>query len=395
MGFAVPVAEWFLGDLGDRFEELALAPDAALRDLVDQDEVRRMFNDHRSRTAWVGANLWALMMLEMWGRTLARRPRANSRVRVLVTGGAGFIGHHLVGGLLARGDDVSVIDDYRRDLRSAWIPSGTGSVLIEGDIRDAAALDAAIEGGAVVLHEAALPSVARSTLDPRLTTDINVNGTIEVMLAAARAGVRRVVFAGSSSVYGSARSCRGARTRRPDPRSPYATSKLAAELMVHQLGALHGLETVVLRYFNIYGPGQDPASEYAAVVPRFITAALRGEPPVIHGDGHQSRDFTHIDNVVSANLLAAEAAGASGLTANIGCGGRYSLLDLLDAIRSRLPGLPEPVFEGTRAGDVRHSQADVGLAVERLGYEVVTPFAVGIGRTVDWYQADQPGLARS
>ncbi len=201
----------------------------------------------------------------------------------------------------------------------------------------------------VVLHEAALPSVARSTIDPRLTADINVNGTIEVMLAAARAGVRRVVLAGSSSVYGSSEVLPRREDQAPDPRSPYATSKLAAELMVHQLGELHGIETVVLRYFNIYGAGQDPNSEYSAVVPRFITAALRGEPPVIHGDGHQSRDFTHIDNVVFANLRAAEAAGASGLTANIGCGGRYSLLDLLDAIRARLPDLPEPVFEATQA----------------------------------------------
>ena len=165
-------------------------------------------------------------------------------------------------------------------------------------------------------------------------------------------------------------------------------------MMVHQLGELHGIETVVLRYFNIYGAGQDPNSEYSAVVPRFITAALRGEPPVIHGDGHQSRDFTHIDNVVFANLRAAEAPGASGLTANIGCGGRYSLLDLLDAIRARIPELPQPVFETSRAGDVRHSQADVGLAVDRLGYRVVTPFAAGIERTVEWYQADSPSLAR-
>lgn len=315
-------------------------------------------------------------------------------MKVLVTGGAGFIGHHLVRALLDRGDEVSVIDDYRTGLPARLDPFRARIRLIEGDIRDAAAMDAAVEGASVVLHEAALPSVSRSVVDPRLTTDINVNGTIEVMLAAARAGVRRVVLAGSSSVYGSNKVLPRREEQAADPRSPYATSKLAAELLVHQLGELHGIETVVLRYFNIYGPGQDPNSEYSAVVPRFITAALRSERPIIHGDGRQSRDFTHIDNVVFANLRAAEAAGASGVTANIGCGGRYSLLDLLDAIRARLPDLPEPVFEAPRAGDVRHSQADVGLASSRLGYRVVTPFAVGIERTVDWYQADSSSLAR-
>ena len=316
-------------------------------------------------------------------------------MRFLVTGGAGFIGHHLVGALLEGGRDVSVIDDYRTGTPQRLAPFRDRIRLIEGDIRDASAMDAAIEGAEIVLHEAALPSVARSVVDPLLTADINVNGTIEVMLAAARAGVRRVVLAGSSSVYGSSEVLPRREDQAPDPRSPYASTKLAAEHLVHQLGALRGVETVVLRYFNIYGPGQDPASEYSAVVPRFITAALRGERPIVYGDGTQSRDFTHIDNVVLANLRAAEASGASGLTANIGCGGRYSLLDLIDAIWSRLPGVPDPVFEASRPGDVPHSQADVTLASERLDYRVVTPFEVGIARTVDWYQADPLSLARS
>jgi nucleoside-diphosphate-sugar epimerase len=307
-------------------------------------------------------------------------------MRVLVTGGAGFIGHHLVRSLLERGDEVSVIDDYRTGSPERLAPFRDRIRLIEGDIRDARAIDDAMAGADVVLHEAALPSVARSVVDPRLTADIIVNGTIEVMLGAARAGVRRVVLAGSSSVYGSREILPRQEDQAPDPRSPYATSKLAAEHMLHQLGELRGVETVVLRYFNIYGPGQDPASEYSAVVPRFITAALRGERPVVHGDGTQSRDFTHIDNVILANLLAAEAPGASGSTMNIGCGGRYSLLDLLEAIGTALGRRLEPVFEGTRAGDVRHSQADISVAAERIGYHVVTPFDVGIGRTVAWYQ---------
>jgi len=309
-------------------------------------------------------------------------------MRFLVTGGAGFIGHHLVGALLAEGHDASVIDDYRTGSPERLAPFRDRIRLIEGDIRDAKAMDAAVEGAEVVLHEAALPSVARSIIDPRLTADINVNGTIEVMLAAARAGVRRVVLAGSSSVYGSSPVLPRREDQAPDPRSPYATSKLAAEYLVHQLGELLRVETVVLRYFNIYGPGQDPASEYSAVVPRFISAALRGERPLVHGDGTQSRDFTHIDNVVLANLRAADAPAASGLTVNIGCGGRYSLLALVGAIWSCVGSTPDPLFGPPRPGDVPHSQADVTLATERLGYQVVTPFEVGIARTFDWYQAD-------
>ena len=260
-------------------------------------------------------------------------------MRFLVTGGAGFIGHHLVGALLEHGHEVSVIDDYRTGWPERLDPFLERIRLVEGDIRDPGAMDAAIEGADVVLHEAALPSVARSVIDPRLTADINVNGTIEVMLAAARARVRRVVLAGSSSVYGVSPVLPRREDQPPDPRSPYATSKLAAESLVHQLGALRSVETVVLRYFNIYGPGQDPASEYSAGSAVHHRRSA-GERPIVYGDGTQSRDFTHIDNVVLANLRAADAPGASGLTVNIGCGGRYSLLDLIDAIWSRLAGPP-------------------------------------------------------
>jgi UDP-glucose 4-epimerase len=316
-------------------------------------------------------------------------------VKALVTGGAGFIGHHLVRALLARGDEVAVIDDYRTGSKARLVPVLDRIQLVEGDIRDAGAIDAAMAGVEVVYHEAALPSVARSMADPRLTTDINVNGTVEVMLGAARAAVRRVVLAGSSSVYGSRETLPRREDQPPDPRSPYATSKLAAELLVHQLGAYHGVESVVLRYFNVFGPGQDPDSEYAAVVPRFITTALRGERPTIHGDGQQSRDFTYIDNVVLANLRAAEASGASGITANIGAGGRYTLLELLAAIGARLGRDIEPVFAEARPGDVRHSQADVDLARRCLGYEVVVPFEEGIGRTVEWFEAGGLDLTAS
>jgi UDP-glucose 4-epimerase len=170
-------------------------------------------------------------------------------------------------------------------------------------------------------------------------------------------------------------------------------SKLATEQYVHTLGQIHGIETVVLRYFNVYGPGQDPKSQYAAVVPLFVTAALAGTRPVVYGDGRQSRDFTYIDNVVSANLLAATAAGASGVTANIGCGGRFDLLELLDRIRSAVGSLPEPVFEPTRTGDVRDSEADIAVARERLGYEVLVTFDEGVRRTVEWYRTADAGDA--
>ena len=307
-------------------------------------------------------------------------------MRALVTGGAGFIGHHLVRALLERGDEVSVIDDLSTGLRSRLVPFEGRISFVEGDIRDSAAMDRAIEGCSVVFHEAALPSVARSVRDPRLSNEVNTSGTIEVMLAAARAGTRRVVLAGSSSVYGDSPQMPRIESQLPNPRSPYATSKLAAEFYVHTLGALHGVESVVLRYFNIFGPGQDPNSEYSAVIPLWATAALRGERVTVHGDGTQSRDFTFIENVISANLLAATAPGASGLTCNVGCGGRYSLLELLTAIGDGLGLHVEPSFAPPRPGDVPHSQADITLASTRLGYRVLVPFAEGIERTVRAYR---------
>jgi UDP-N-acetylglucosamine/UDP-N-acetyl-alpha-D-glucosaminouronate 4-epimerase len=313
-------------------------------------------------------------------------------VKVLVTGGAGFIGHHLIRALLARGDEVVVLDNFSTGLR--WRLDGVLDriTLVEGTILDPDTLDRAMAGCEVILHQAAIPSVARSVVNPRATTEANVNGTIEVMLAAARTGVRRLVFAGSSSVYGIP-ELPTRETQRPGPRSPYGASKIAGEHYIHTLGQLHGVETVVLRYFNVFGPGQDPNSEYAAVIPRFTTAVLAGVRPTIYGDGETTRDFTYIENVVSANLLAADQRGPSELTCNIACGTRSSLLMLLELICAELGVTADPIFEAPRAGDVPHSLADISLAREALGYEVIVPFEEGVARTVAWYRERATGQA--
>lgn len=308
-------------------------------------------------------------------------------MRALVTGGAGFIGHHIVGALLDRGDEVAVIDDCSTGFASRLDPVRDRISFIQATILDPDALDAAMAGCEVVFHQAAIPSVARSVANPRASNEANATGTIEVMLAAARNGVRRVLLAGSSSVYGVPASLPCVETFRPAPTSPYGASKLAAEHYVHTIGTLQGIETVVLRYFNVFGPGQDPSSEYSAVIPRFVTAALEGRPATINGDGSVSRDFTFIANVVRANLLAAERNRPTGLTCNVACGTRYTLLELLDAIQQATGGGVEPVFGPPRPGDILHSQADISLAREALGYEVVVPFHEGIARTVEWYRS--------
>jgi nucleoside-diphosphate-sugar epimerase len=307
-------------------------------------------------------------------------------LKVLVTGGGGFIGHHLVRALLARGDEVAVIDDFSTGDRARLAPVRDRISLVEGSILDPASLDEAARGCEVILHEAAIPSVARSVADPRRSDRVNAAGTIEVMLAAVRHGVRRVVYAGSSSVYGVPDSLPCVETFRPKPESPYGVSKLAAEMYIRTLGKLHGVETVTLRYFNVFGPGQDPASEYAAVVPKFATAVLEGRRPTINGTGEVSRDFTYIDNVISANLLAADGAGTSGITCNVACGDRHDLLELLDAICKAVGRPADPIFGPPRPGDIVHSLADISLARRELGYEPLVSFEEGIARTVAWFR---------
>jgi UDP-glucose 4-epimerase len=313
-------------------------------------------------------------------------------VRVLVTGGAGFIGHHLVRGLIAQGDEVRVLDDFSTGDMARLDPLRTRLTIVKGSILDRARLDEAAESCEVIFHEAAIASVAQSIRDPLLANAVNVTGTIEVMLAAARHRVRRVVFAGSASVYGTPESLPCLETFRPAPESPYGVTKLAGEHYLTTLGTLHGVETAILRYFNVFGPGQDPASEYAAVVPRFIKAVLDGRQPVIYGTGSASRDFIYVDNVVAANLLAARASSPSGITCNIAAGTTHTILELLAAVCTAATTSVDPKFSPERLGDIAHSYADITLARDLLGYEVVTPFHEGIQKTVDWYSATGTGL---
>lgn len=245
-------------------------------------------------------------------------------MKALVTGGAGFIGHHLVRALLARDDTVVVLDDFSTGFRERLEPYAGRAHILEGSILSPSLLDEAAAGCDVIFHEAALASVERSFVDPVSTNEVNVAGTVQVVLAAARQSVRRIVFAASSSVYGVPEQLPCRETMKPQPESPYGVSKLAAEYYLHTVGRHLRVETVALRYFNVFGPGQDPTSHYSAVIPLFITAALNGRRPTINGDGSITRDFTHVDNVVAANLRAAVASDVSGLTMNIACGDRIA-----------------------------------------------------------------------
>lgn len=310
-------------------------------------------------------------------------------MRALVTGGAGFIGHHLVRALVERGHDVAVLDDLSSGHISRLDPIADRIAFIEGSILEPPALDRAAAGAEVVFHEAALTSVAKSTADPRRTNEVNVTGTIEIMQAASRHGVRRVVFAGSSAVYGTPQRLPCSEDQRPSPTSPYGVSKLAGEQYVHALGRLNGLETVVLRYFNVYGPGQDPASEYAAVIPKFITAVTGGMPPTINGRGAITRDFVYVDDAVAANILAAMPTSPSDLTCNVATGSRTTLVELLDEICVAAGREVEPIYGPPREGDIPDSQGDITAARRALGYEVSVTLSEGIARTVEWHRGMQ------
>jgi nucleoside-diphosphate-sugar epimerase len=308
----------------------------------------------------------------------------------LVTGAAGFIGSHLVRALLERGDTVRGFDNFATGRRENLAEIAGEFELIEGDLRDAAAVRAACAGAEYVLHEGALPSVPRSVKDPLTSHAVNALGTLNLLEAARHAGVRRVVYAASSSAYGDQPGFPRVETMTPQPMSPYAVQKLAGEFYLQSYSRVYGLETVALRYFNIFGPRQDPASAYAGVVARWIRELLRGEQPVIFGDGETGRDFTYVANVVQANLKALEASATnvSGRVFNVACGERHTLNEMFRTLAD-LTGYPgHPSYGPERAGDVRDSLADISAARQAFGYEPEVGFREGLRRTVDWYRGN-------
>jgi nucleoside-diphosphate-sugar epimerase len=305
----------------------------------------------------------------------------------LVTGGAGFIGSHIASALLAEGARVRVLDDLSTGHRENIDEIGGDVDFIQGSVADEALLAKVLEGVELVFHEAAIPSVPRSVKVPQQTHVASVDGTFSMLLAARDQKVRRVVYAGSSSAYGDQPTLPKSEQMSPDPLSPYAVAKLVGEYYCRVFTRVYGLETVTLRYFNVFGPRQDPGSQYSGVVSRFISSLLSDERPVIYGDGEQSRDFTYIDNVVGANLKAAEASGASGKVINVANGMRITLNQLLAELKD-LTGKHdvEAEYLQPRVGDVRHSLADISMARELLGYESKVDLREGLQRTIDWWK---------
>ncbi|MEM7413203.1 MAG: SDR family oxidoreductase [Myxococcota bacterium] len=305
--------------------------------------------------------------------------------RALVTGGAGFIGGHLAERLLADGWQVRILDDFSSGRASNLAAIENDVETVRGDLRDEATVDAAIADVEVVFHQGAVPSVPRSVAEPLRTHNVNVNGTLGLLERCRHGGVRRVVYAASSSAYGNTAVLPKVETMPASPLSPYALQKYAGEVYCRLYHELYGLETVALRYFNVYGPRQDPKSQYAAVIPNFITACLTGESPRVHGDGEQTRDFTCVLDAVNANVLAADAPKASGSVCNVAAGGRISLNQLLGEIRRQTGADVEPIHDPTREGDVRDSQASLERSNELLGYEPKVAIEEGLALTIAYY----------
>ncbi|TWT44542.1 UDP-glucose 4-epimerase [Phycisphaerae bacterium RAS1] len=304
----------------------------------------------------------------------------------LVTGGAGFIGSHLARRLLDDGQQVRVIDNLSTGRRENMADFAAGFEFIHGDICDAETVQRAVAGAEVVFHLAARSSVPRSIDFPVEAHAANATGTLNLLEASRAAGVRRLVYSSSSSAYGDTPVLPKREDMRPQPLSPYAVSKLAAEQYCSVYAQVYGLQTVSLRYFNVFGPKQNPASDYAAVIPAFVTRMARGEKPIVYGDGEQSRDFCYIDNVVQANLLAARAGKVSGEVVNIGCGERTTLNAIIVEINRALGTSLPADYRPARAGDVRHSLADIGEAKRVIGYEPRVMFAEGLKRSIEWYR---------
>jgi nucleoside-diphosphate-sugar epimerase len=306
----------------------------------------------------------------------------------LVTGGAGFIGSHLVEELLRRGEQVRVVDNLVTGKR-ANLAHLRGVEFLEGDLADLSVAHRAVKGIEVVLHQAAIPSVPRSVEDPVTSNRANVDGSLNLLVAARDAGVRRVVYAGSSSAYGDTPVLPKVESMPTAPLSPYALQKLVAEEYCRMFTRLYGLETVTTRYFNVFGPRQDPSSPYSGVISLFVSALCAGRAPTIHGDGEQTRDFTYVANVVDGVLKASTAPGVSGEVINIATGGRISLNQLFRTIRDLVGASVEPVYAEPRRGDVRDSRADVEKARRLLGYDPTVSFDDGLRKTVEWYRSTQ------
>jgi nucleoside-diphosphate-sugar epimerase len=305
----------------------------------------------------------------------------------LVTGGAGFIGSHLCDEIARRGHTVRVADSLITGKRSN-LDHVPGVEFLEGDLADLPFAQRAVQGMDYVLHQAAIPSVPRSVKDPITSNRANVDATVNVLVAARDAGVKRLVFAGSSSAYGDTPTLPKREDMPSKPLSPYALQKVVGEQYLQMFTRLYGLETVSIRYFNVFGPRQDPSSPYSGVISVFATALLERRSPTIYGDGEQTRDFTYVANVVDGALRACEAPGASGEVINVATGGRISLNDLYKAMREIVGGKMEPTYAESRAGDVRDSQADISKATRLLGYEPTVSFEDGLRRTVEWYASE-------
>lgn len=306
--------------------------------------------------------------------------------RYLITGGAGFIGSNIAETLLNKGKETIVFDNFSTGRREN-LESLAGLDVVEGDLKNYEEIRDALEGVDIVFHEAALPSVAKSILDPVTSNKNNIDGTVNLLLAAKDAGVKRVIYAGSSSAYGDSETLPKIETMRENPISPYAVNKLTAEQFCRVFSKVYGLDTAVLRYFNIFGPRQDPSSPYSGVISLFATKLLNKERPKIYGDGEQSRDFTFIENVVDANLKASEAGPLNGRTFNIACGAAVTVNQLFESVRD-LTGAEgiEPIYEAPRQGDVRHSLADIEQARDVLGYVPLVEFEEGLRQTIAWYR---------
>jgi nucleoside-diphosphate-sugar epimerase len=309
--------------------------------------------------------------------------------RHLVTGGAGFIGSHLATALVERGDHVRVVDNLSTGRRGNLAHIEGAIDFLEGDLADLEIARRAVDGCEFVLHQAAIPSVPRSVQDPVTSNRSNIDATLNLLVAARDARVRRVVYAASSSAYGDTPTLPKREEMPTNPLSPYALQKLVGEQYMQMFTRLYGLETVSIRYFNVFGPRQDPSSPYSGVISVFVSALVDGRAPTIFGDGEQTRDFTYVANVVDGVLRACSAPGASGQVINVATGGRISLNQLFRAIRDLTGAQVEPTYAGSRAGDVRDSQADITRARELLGYEPAVSFEDGLRRTLEWYRSSR------